>query len=274
MRSPSTHPPTYDMRSSWTYPPAYDRNDPDKTAPLVVNHDLTQLKVGENWKVVGRQDGRNLWDRDIAPGDGWSRALYAPECAWPRGADLCVLVEWHPDRETGSDWNARLDAVTAGLRSLGYLVERAGRPVDPARDQRASLLVYRMGPGKIPPARPDDAWAHVPPRRTTSYRWSEVSPLDQLKATLRDAGLERDGALLMAWDIDSALWPPRAAFCAHVRWQPVPAPVAHAVRWLREFSSTVKAADYQVQTQERALPHVVGQVSILVYRNAESATSP
>lgn len=116
------------MRSAWNERPAYDRNNPNRTAPTVVNYDLDHLKVGENRVVVGRKDGYDLHDRDIAPGDGWSRALYAPECAWPRGADLCVVVEWHPDRKVGSDWSVRLEAVTDGLRSLDYVVEWAVGP--------------------------------------------------------------------------------------------------------------------------------------------------
>ncbi|MGI5397132.1 hypothetical protein [Streptomyces sp. CA-251251] len=70
----------------------------------MVNYDLDELKVGENRVVVGRKDGYDLYARDIAPGNGWSRALYAPECTWPQGADLCVLVEWHPYPTVGSNW--------------------------------------------------------------------------------------------------------------------------------------------------------------------------
>lgn len=116
---------------------------PSRASSLVVHYGLDQRKVGENRVVVGRKDGLDLHGRDIAPGDGWSRALYAPECTWPQGAHLCVLVEWHPNRRVGSDWTARQESVTSGLRSLGYVVERAGRPIVPANDLYASLLVYR-----------------------------------------------------------------------------------------------------------------------------------
>ncbi|MFF8399831.1 hypothetical protein [Streptomyces sp. NPDC016172] len=258
------------MRSAWTQPPVYDRNNPSRTGPVVVNYDLDQLKVGENRVVVGRRDGFDLQDRDIAPGDGWCRALYVPECAWPRGADLCVLVEWHPDRKVGSDWDARLDAVTTGLRSLDYVVERAGRPVNPEQDLRANLLVYRMEPGKTPPQRPDDAWAYVQPPRT--YKWPETSPRELIEHWLREAKAARTGHLVV-WDTESALWPPEASFCTHVRWWPAPdSSSARVYAGLREFASIVQGADYRTRLQERPIPDAVESVDLLVYREADSAT--
>lgn len=259
------------MRSAWTHPPVYDRTNPNRTGPSVVNYDLDQLKVGENWVVTGRRDGHNLRNRDIAPGDGWSRALYAPECAWPRGADLCVRVEWHPDREVGSDWDARLEAVTTGLRSLDYVVERAGRPINPEQDLQANLLVYRMEPGKTPPQRSDDAWAHVPPPRT--YTWRETSPLDGLRYVVGQANY-RDRSRMVVWDIESALWPPEASFCGHLRWWPAPGFAFSAAVHddLREFIAAMQDAGYRTRLQERPIPDEVGQLDLLVYREADSAT--
>ncbi|MFB6552664.1 hypothetical protein [Streptomyces sp. NPDC056405] len=255
------------MRSAWKQRPAYDRNDPTRTGPLVVNFDLDQLKVGENRVVVGHKDGFDLHDRDIAPGDGWSRALYAPECTWPQGADLCVLVEWHPDRRVGSDWGARLEAVTTGLRSLDYVVERAGRPIDPAADLHANLLVYRMEPGKAPPRRPADAWAHVPPPRT--YTWPETNPLDLLERWLKQSKAARNGVRLMVRDVASALWPPEAELCGLARWWPAPDTFTTAAYdGLREMASVMQDASYRVRTQERALPDAVEWVDLLVYREA------
>ncbi len=255
------------MRSAWKQRPAYDRNDPTRTGPLVVNFDLDQLKVGENRVVVGHKDGFDLHDRDIAPGDGWSRALYAPECAWPQGADLCVLVEWHPDRRSESDWDARLETVTTGLCSLGYVVERAGRPIDPTQDRYASLLVYRMAPDKTPPRRPDDAWAHLPPPRP--YDWRETRPLEQLQWWLSQTKAAGNGARVTVWDLASALWPPEADFCGHVRWWPAPDTAADAVYGgLRELASVVRGAGYRVRSQERPLPDAVDTVDLLVYREA------
>ncbi|MEU5281088.1 hypothetical protein AB0G87_32310 [Streptomyces asoensis] len=256
------------MRSAWTHPPVYDRDNPNHTGPLVVNYDLDQLKVGENRVIVGRKNGYDLHSRDVAPGDGWARALYAPECTWPRGAQLCVLVEWHPDYETGSDWNARLDAVTDGLRALDYVVERAGRPFDPAQDLRANLLVYRMEPGQTPPQRSPDAWAHIPPRRT--YKWPEVSPLHQLSLRVHDTKAARNGRSLAVWDIASALWPAEADFCAHLRWFPAPgATFAEVYEGLREFSSAVQGAGYRTRVQERRIPDTVESVDLLVYADAD-----
>ncbi|MFD9248412.1 hypothetical protein [Streptomyces bottropensis] len=233
----------------------------------MVNYDLDRLRVGENRVVVGRKDGYDLHDRNIAPGDGWSRALYAPECAWPQGADLCALVEWHPDHNVGSDWAARLEAVTTGLRSLDYEVERAGRPVDPTHDLRANLLVYRMEPGKTPPQRSDDAWAHV--TAPCTYKWPEVSPLNQLSHWVHDTKAARNGLSLAVWDIATALWPPEADFCAHLRWFPAPdTSSAEVYEGLREFSSVVQNVGYQTRVQERPIPDAAESVDLLVYNRA------
>jgi hypothetical protein len=260
------------VRSAWKEPPVYDRDNPSHTGPLVVNYALDQLKVGENRVIVGRKDGYDLHGRDIAPGDGWARALYAPECAWPRGAELCVLVEWHPDYGIGSDWAARLEAVTNGLRSLDYLVERAGRPVDPEKDLRAELLVYRMEPGKTPPPRPAGAWSHVPLPRT--YHWrQETDPLDLLRHWLRETTAARKGWSLAVWDPPSVLWPPEADFCAHLRWTPAPGTSSTEIyEGLREIGSVVQDADYLTRLQERPIPDAAKSVDLLVYRKADSAT--
>ncbi|MER5376247.1 hypothetical protein [Streptomyces sp. NPDC002553] len=258
------------MRSAWMQRPVYDRDNPSRTGPLVVNYDLDQLKVGENRVVVGRRDGYDLHGRNIAPGDGWCRALYAPECAWPRGADLCAVVEWHPDHKIGSDWAARMEAVTTGLRSLDYVVERAGRPVDPAQDLQATLLVYHMEPGKTPPQRSDDAWAHVPAPRT--YTWPEVSPLVRLRSWLGETKAARKGSSLAVWDIASAMWPPEADFCAHVRWSPAPGTSsAEVYEGLREFSAAVQEADYRTRLRERPIPDEAESVDLLVYHEADTA---
>ncbi|MFI5682312.1 hypothetical protein [Streptomyces sp. NPDC051636] len=240
----------------------------------MVNFDLDQLKVGENWVVVGRKDGYDIHGRNIAPGDGWCRAMYAPECAWPRGADLCVLVEWHPCLKAGSNWAVRLEAVTTALRSLDYVVEHAGRPVDPTLDLRANLLVYRMEPGKAPPQRPQDAWTHVPPRRTAPYSWHETSPQDQVSKVLRDTKAARNGSRLVVWDIESALWPPRASSCTLVRWWPTPGAPSRAIHeGLREFTSAARDAGYCTRLQECPIPDAIEDVDLLVYREADS-TSP
>jgi len=259
------------MHSVWKQPPVYDRNNPDLTGPLVVNYDLDQLRVGENYMVVDHKDGHDIIDRDLAPGDGWSRALAAPECAWPRGAHLCVLVEWHPDRTVGSDWDARLEAVTTGLRSLGYVVERAGRPVNPEKDRYAALLVYRMEPDKTPPRRSADAWAYVSPPRP--YSWRDPNPLDLLERRLKETKAARDGAGIVVRDIDSALWPPEADLCGVVRWWPAPDTSAEAVYdRLREMTSVMQADGYRVRTQDRPLPDAVETVALLVYREATQNT--
>lgn len=255
------------MRSAWKQPPVYDRNNPSRTGPAVVNYDLDQLKVGENYMVVGHRDGY----RDLAPGDGWSRALAAPECAWPRGARLCVLVEWHPDRTVGSDWDARLEAVTTGLCSRGYVVERAGRPIDPEKDRYAHLLVYRMEPGKTPPQRPADAWAHIPPPRTYTYR--DPNPLEQVEQRLKETKAAREGANLVVRDIDTALWPPEADLCGAVHWSPTPASSNEAVYdGLRKMTEVLQADGYRVRMQERPLPDAVESVGLLVYREAAQNT--
>ncbi|MFI8194781.1 hypothetical protein ACIF8T_39835 [Streptomyces sp. NPDC085946] len=257
------------MRSYTTTPPVYDRSDPNQSGPLVVNYDLDQLKLGENWRVTGHRDGAAVHDRDLTPGNGWCKAVYAPECTWPLGAHLCVLVQWHPDRRTISDWDARLDAVATGLRSRGYIVERAGRPADPNRDTRASLLVYRMEQGKTAPQRPADAWAHVPPPRT--YRWQERTPLDDLKSLVRQTRANRNGSHLVVWDIDTALWPAEASFCALLRWLPARDTFNGTIHdMLCEVVPLVQEAGYQTRLQESPVPDAVGQFDLLVYREPDS----
>lgn len=256
------------MRSSWKQRPVYDRNDPYRTGPLVVNYDLDQLKVGENWVIVGRKDGYDIHDRALAPGDGWSQALCAPECCWPSGAELCVRVEWHPDLAVGSDWTARTKAVASGLRSLGYLVEHAGRPADPDRDLSANLLVYRMEPGIAPPRRPQDAWAHVPAPRT--YTWPENDPREQVRRRLSKIKSCEQGARLTVWDIESALWPPEADFCVQVRWWPAPGTSTESLyEGLQEITSLMRDDDLQVRAPERPLSDAVESVDLLVYREVE-----
>ncbi|WP_331763544.1 hypothetical protein [Streptomyces anthocyanicus] len=89
--------------------------------------------------------------------------------------------------------------------------------IDPAKDLYANLFVYRMEAGKTPPRRPGDAWAHLPLPRT--YAWNEVNPLHHLESWLKDTKAARNGTRVMVRDLNSALWPPEADFCALVRWR-------------------------------------------------------
>ncbi|MFJ7905209.1 hypothetical protein ACIQ6V_32785 [Streptomyces sp. NPDC096198] len=254
-------------RSPWKKRPAYDRNHPDQTAPSVVNYDLDQLRVGENEYLKPHPDGYDVLCRDVAPGDGWCRAQYAPECAWPTGAHMCVRVMWYPDYIIGSDWMTRLDTVTTALQSLGYTVEQAGQPADPEQDREAVLLVYLMEPGKTPPARPDDAWAYVPPAR--QYRWPEVSPQEQLQEELSKAEVSRYCSRWTVWKIESALWPPHASFCVQARWWPDPSAGVH--EGARQFVSAVHDLGYRTRLQERPIPSDVEYLDFLIYQEAEPA---
>lgn len=260
------------MCSAWRQRPVYDRNAPERTGPLVVNYDLDQLKVGENLVVTGRQNGFDLHDQDIAPGDGWCRAVYAPECAWPVGAHLCVVVQWFPDEAFRATWPTRFGTVMAALRSRGFLVEHAGRESVPVQYGRVDMLVYQMEPGQAPPQRPDDAWAYVPPPRT--YRWPELSPMDECRRALDNLGIghlahrkHRYRATL--WDVTSVLWPPCATFCAQLRWWREPNHSAKATgEALSRLLSLVAKAGYRTRISPQANRSVGEHVDVLVYREA------
>ncbi|MEV7284046.1 hypothetical protein AB0O01_05670 [Streptomyces sp. NPDC093252] len=254
--------------------PLYDRDRPNSTGPLVVNHELDRLGLGDNWSVVGEQDGREVWGPVINSGDGWCRAMYAPECAWPRGAELCVVVQWFPDRELnrvgeglGARWDARLDAVAVALRGAGYVVERAGRPPVPGLDPQADLLVYRMAEGEEPPVRPDGAWGAVPPRPSErSEGDSEVEPIERLRYLARTARLPFVQQM-WAREVPSCLWPPTASLCARLQWRPAPGGGARGMRKGRgEVVDFAAAAGLRTQLPEREAPWPVEFLDVLAYR--------
>ncbi|MYX26773.1 hypothetical protein GTY75_08830 [Streptomyces sp. SID8381] len=270
------------MRSYWEGRPApvYDRNDPARTAPLVVNHMLDQLGIGENRTVRRHPDGYDVHDRSIAPGDGWCRALYAPECAWPEGAHLCVVVEWFPDEDFRSTWPARFETVMATLRSHGFVVEHTGRGSVPVQYRRADMLVYQMEPGKQPPQRPADAWAYVPLPR--AYEWPERSPMDQCRLALNELGIgsgypgyQYRAAL---WDVSSVLWPPHATFCALLRWWPEPGLSAKETAEALGKLRALVAYGYHTRVAPQGGTARGDHVDILVYReapeSAETAPAP
>ncbi|MEU9338194.1 hypothetical protein AB0D49_34440 [Streptomyces sp. NPDC048290] len=258
-------------------PPPYDRDQPHRTGPLLVNHDLHQLGLGDNWAVVGRQQGRDLWGTDVTPGHGWSRALYAPECAWPRGARLCVVVQWFPDavlrRATQGVqglWDSRLDAVADALRGRGYVVERAGRAAVPGHDAQADLLVYRMEEGHPPPVRAAGAWGAVPKPR--EYRYPEVPPVERLRYLVHTAELPH---VRQVWvrDLPSCLWPPGAALCARVQWRPEPGGGTRAVRQgLRGITAFADSAGLQVQLAEREPPPTAEVRDLLLHGDGPVGT--
>ncbi|MFL4491730.1 hypothetical protein ACJ6WD_10815 [Streptomyces sp. VTCC 41912] len=279
------------MESYWNGRPVYDKGNALRAAPLVVNYDLDELGIGENWFVSGVRDGFRMVDRGIVPGAGWCRALSAPECAWPPGADLCVVVNWYPDAsfigtfsnspkkakalfgkshaEVEAHWATRLKAVAEALRSLGYIVERAGRRPRPTQDANASLLVYRMGPGAEPPVRPVDAWRWVPSPRV--YRWSEKSPLEVLQRRMDDAGFRyQAGKGVVVRDIDTVLWPPLSSFCAQLDWWPDKVSSSEELYdKLDQILSAVKTGGYQVRVQERPMKIGAQHFSALVFQTVE-----
>ncbi|WP_432886306.1 hypothetical protein [Streptomyces sp. CA-251251] len=161
-----------------------------------------------------------------------------------------------------------MKAVTDGLRSLDYVVEWAGRPIDPTKDLYANLLVYRMEAGKTPPCRPGDAWAHIPAPRT--YRWPEKAPLNLLEGWLQQTEAARNGARLIVRDIATALWPPEADCCGLVRCWPAQSSAEAVNGGLREMAMTMRDTGYRLRTQERALPDAVETVDLLVYREANA----
>ncbi|MEU9337963.1 hypothetical protein AB0D49_33180 [Streptomyces sp. NPDC048290] len=251
-----------------TQPPTSPHYGAARTVVAAVTADLDQLRIGENLTRVHGQDGQTVWRRAIAPGDGWCRAQHAPVCAWPRGAALCVVLQWWPCRQTpppqrGAHWAARLDAVTAGLRSLGYTVEHAGRRPDPATDRHAELLVYRTRPGRQPPRRPPGAWAHVPPPRST-FGWPENTPHSRLQTRINLSALPHVADVTVR-DLATCLWPPSARYAACVTVTPAPGSPTHEA--LGSAAAAVRSHGYRTRQAEPAVTGTPPPTAFLAYHD-------
>ena len=265
--------------------PGYDRNNPGRTAPRLVNHQLAHLGLGETYP-----DGQ----RTIPVGTGWCRALPVPEEAWPAAAELCVIVDWYPDeayqRDTrknrtpaGADahWQNRIAATTEALRSIGYVAEQCGPPRTPNYHPRAELLVYRMPPGVPAPAWPANAWPSTPARPVFNDRPSYPTPREMIDDTLRTAQISyadyragrpcRAGAGCVARSITQSLWPPSATACALVMWHPDPDHVGDlADHWETGTALVTQAlneAGLETRRRERPWnPGVEESADFLVYK--------
>ncbi|MEU0664141.1 hypothetical protein [Streptomyces lavendulocolor] len=81
----------------------------------------------------------------------------APAVIWPPRAETCVRVLWQPSKRyerlpdgtvpPGADehWEAGIGRVRQDLKAAGYRVRGAERPMSPATDDDAGLLVWRGG---------------------------------------------------------------------------------------------------------------------------------
>ncbi len=223
--------------------PAYDPADPQSGRALVDYH-LRELGLGEE-AFVRVEDGMRLARVETPPSIGVCRAHVLTEAAWPRGAELCVTVDWTPDAAQRRDvrsgrvppsaedyWRERIAATADALESCGYVVEPSRFRCSPHFHFSAELLVYRMRPGQPPRKTPADAvWAlssPVPPNyQQRDWHWPDKSPQTLVRNALRDAGLEprpghRDSSFgqFAVRDITQTVWPPEADRCAWVVWWP------------------------------------------------------
>ncbi|MGW6462076.1 hypothetical protein ACWF94_40150 [Streptomyces sp. NPDC055078] len=225
-----------------TAEPRYDRADPGRTGTALVNHQLGRLGLGETYTT---RDG--IAYRALPEGAGWCRADGVPEPAWPRGADLCVLVNWYPDAAFRRDdttgkvpegaeqhWAERVAATAVALESIGYVAEETGPPRTPHHHANAELLVYRMPQGVPPRRQPADAWKGWPPARPNwisgHYRYPGIAPDSEIHRVLQDAKLtweepyyaepRVESGPCFVQSITQTLWPPGSSRCALVVWQP------------------------------------------------------
>ncbi|MDT9682041.1 hypothetical protein RND61_08125 [Streptomyces sp. TRM76323] len=199
-----------------------------------------------------RRDGHHA--RSLPDGLGWCRARYAPEEAWPPGADLCVIVEWHPDvryrrdHSTGrvpagaaEHWRERVAATVQALRSRGYAAAVTGPPRGPHLVPREEILCWRTPPGTPVWHPPPGAWDDVPPTRPNYehgfHRPGETDPVRDVETLL---GLRLEDTTLLGprtrpdphpdrrprvvvRRASAVLWPPGAHRCVRVVWTPAPA---------------------------------------------------
>ncbi|MYR63633.1 hypothetical protein GTY54_48030, partial [Streptomyces sp. SID625] len=212
--------------------PVYSPADPQSGRALVEWH-LHRLGLGPHRLTADSGAGYRIARHVPPPGRlGVCRARTLTEAAWPRGADLCVLVDWSPDPALrrnphhgtlppGAEdhWRDRITATARALRSAGYHAEPSPVRCSPRHHASAELLVYRMPPGtaRRPAPEPDTMPEPLPPTYERP-RWSpERPPAHVVEAALRAAGLPLDGApgdsaygQVTVRAITQTVWPPGA----------------------------------------------------------------
>ncbi|MCS0639196.1 hypothetical protein NX801_26850 [Streptomyces sp. LP05-1] len=268
-----------------TEEPVYDRAEPSGAVRLVEYH-LGVLGLAPVYELRG--DG--LRHRVLPEGKGWCHAVAVSEAAWPVDAELCVAVRWVPDEAYRRDpatgrvplgavahWSERLMATVAALEAAGFLAEPAGRPQTPYHHPGADLLVYRMRPGDGTDRPPVRAWAPAEPARPNHvkpvFTAGDESPEREVERLLRSEGLSRsspdrnarfEGAnSCLLRPAPAVEWPPDAAVCTAIRWDPEPGyrrrpdgtvPESAGGHWDRctaLVTRVLRAAGYEVRRPRR-----------------------
>ncbi|MFE0777590.1 hypothetical protein [Streptomyces sp. NPDC058861] len=242
-----------------------------------VGKDLQQLGLSPSDDVDHEASRAHL------AGLGWCQATYAPEEAWPPGAELCAVVQWFPDKAyrrdsrtgklpslAGEHWKRRVAATVRELESIGYLVAVSGPPRAPHLHPGEELLVWRPREGKSNTWPPFGAWDGLEPARPNfktgpnAYPYPERNPATALGAALGKlrAGTAEDGRAYVT-TAGAALWPPYAEYCARVLWEPAEqfrclpdgtlpdGAVEHWQDGVERVRCRLQGAGYHVRTAER-----------------------
>ncbi|MBT2490669.1 hypothetical protein J7E96_19540 [Streptomyces sp. ISL-96] len=270
------------------------RRDTRRAGVALVEHHLDALGLAPTHT---KRDGVSY--RTLPEGLGWCQALYAPEEGWPPGADLCVIVRWHPDRAYRRDggtgrvpvgaeehWRERTRATIAALGSVGFCAAVTGPPRAPRLHAQEDILVWRMPEGQESMWPPFQAWDGSAPARPNfdqpGYRYPERDPLrlvDAVLNTARDQWPGKELGRFYTVDAPAVLWPPHAESCVRVLWQPDPqfrrlpdgtVPAGAEEHWrtgISRIKSDLKAAGYHVRQAERGTsPALDEDAGLLVWR--------
>ncbi|MFI8194018.1 hypothetical protein ACIF8T_35600 [Streptomyces sp. NPDC085946] len=224
---------------SYVKEPAYNPDDPQSGRALVDYH-LRDLGLGEVWQAKNSGLGLRAATCATREGIGVCRAFVLTEAAWPKGADLCVTVEWWPDAALRRDcvrgtlpagaeehWRERIAATAQALESRGFVVEPSRVRCSPRFHPSAEFLVYRTAAGTPLMRVPADTACGLPEPIPPHYRqqswYPEQSPCDLVRGALREAGLGDYGNTageVVVRSITQTVWPPEADRCAWLIWRP------------------------------------------------------
>ncbi|GGX37830.1 hypothetical protein [Streptomyces chryseus] len=272
------------------------RSDARQAIVALVEKDLEALGLTPTHTTRGGVSYRTL-----PVGKGWCQVLYAPEEAWPPGADLCVIVRWHPDKayrrnnDTGhvpagaeEHWRERTRATIAALATAGYKAAATGPPRAPRLHAQEDILVWRVPEDHEGAWPPFQAWHGSAPARPNldqpDYRYPERNPLHLVEAVLNNSRRHWPAADLgrvLTVTASAVIWPPHAESCVRVLWQPserfqrlpdgaVPAGAEeHWRAGVSRVRQDLVAAGYHVRGAERPMsPARDEDAGLLVWRGA------
>ncbi|MDJ0460429.1 hypothetical protein [Streptomyces sp. H27-C3] len=215
------------------------------------------------------------------------------------GADLCVIVRWHPDAAFRRDsrtrrippgaqehWADRVEAVVTALESIGYRAAVTGPARAPHLHTAEEILVWRLAQGEDRTWPPAGAWDGVEATCRANlgrgYASLEPDPYELVDAVLTTARRGDSGQgmwTVVALDADPVIWPPFAETCARVLWQPDPPfrrlpdgtlPAGAEDHWrtgIARVRQDLEAGGYCVREAERThSPDLDDDAGLLVWR--------